>query len=196
MWKGIVCLLVLLLCGCGAKMQSLTERFSNDPVLLLEQFDTYSSIAEPKTYAIIAELEIYGASGKHYYINSDPTEDEIMFTSGLQKKKYCYFMVEVKDIILGYLINNGIIIQRTDIAFVKDAFAMMSDEEIEAFFYKLVGVACYILTNEDILMLDFYDEIDNFMDFKEAWDKRTREVSNPIQEKRLEEAYAKIKGLK
>jgi len=194
MWKGIVCLLIILLCGCGQK--SLAERYNNDTTKVLKYLDNHSSISEPKTYGNVREMEVYGATGERYYFNSEITDDEIMVCGGKYQKKDVYFRYETEDILCGYLIAHGIITSNADVSFVKRAFDDVSDKEIINYFATLLDEYIYILSNEDILVLEMEDKLDDMMDFRKEWNKQKIKVLNPQRKRNLEKNLMKIKNLK
>jgi len=194
MWKGIVCLLILLLCGCGA--QTLTQRFNNDTGQLLKYLASFSSRAEPRTYKKTLEWEIYGANGKSYYFNTTPTDDKIILCGGTYQRKDVYFRYDAEYILYGYLIAENIITTKKDFAFTERAFNDASSGKLQHYFYEWLEADCYILTREDILVLEMEDKLDDMMNFRKEWNKQKIKVLNPQRKRNLEKNLMKIKNLK
>ena len=196
MWKGIVCLLILLLCGCGVNGKSLAERYNNDTTKVLKYLDKHLSVAEPNTYSKIIEMEIYGASGESYYFNSEITDDEMIVCGGTYQRKDVYFRFETEDILCGYLIAHGIITSNADVSFVKRAFDDVSDKEMINYFSSLLDEYIYILSSEDMIVLEMEDKFDEALDFREEWNKQEIEVKTPQRKRERKELFNKIMNLK
>ena len=196
MWKGIVCLLILLLCGCGVKGQSLAERYNNNTTKVLKYLDKHLSVAEPRTYNNIREMEIYGASGNSYYFTTEQTDDEMIVCGGTYQRKDVYFRFETEDILCGYLIAHGIIISKEDVSFVKRAFDDVSNKEMINYFSTLLDEYIYILSNEDMIVLEMEDKFDEVLGFRKEWNKQEIEVKTPQRKRERKVLLDKILNLK
>jgi len=194
MWKGIVCLLIILLCGCGQK--SLAERYNNDTTKLLEYLDNHSSISEPKTYGNVCEMVIYGLSGKRYYFTTEASDDKIFLVGGEYQKKDVYFRIEAEDILCGYLIAHNVIATNKDGSFVKSALHGASNKGVISYFSVLLDEHIYIVSIEDMLVLEMEDKFDEVLAFRKEWNKQDIKITTPQKKRERQVLIEKIMNLK